>query len=1366
MYLNKHFLSFFLLVFLSFQSFSQQNAPGNVSSGLLTWLDASDVNGDGNLNNEPINNSPLNIWIDKSGQGNNAIKFIGQGRVLSDAISAINSNSVVSLASNSVYNFPSVDIRPNATEDLTIITVYRQKSSGNTGLWGNDNGNWDRFMYTKFDAIAGANNGIASRGPGQNPPYTAIPGSGILNEVYLFTAIYDGNVENGVNNGPVNGSSFFFNGTKLGSFTDKTNSSAQPNLRLGYDGDDGYFNGDVAEIIIYDRVLNGCEIQSINDYLSVKYGKTFSTASISANGPTTFNIGGSVTLTTTAGSGVTYQWKKDGNDISGANVQTFTATESGDYSVEITDDCGTAASAVITVAIIDTTPPTAITKDITVELDENGNASITAEEIDNGSSDDSGEDVIMVIDITSFDCSTIGPNNVTLTVSDINGNESTATATVTVEDNITPAINIPENVTVNTNNDDCGYTFDTHPAATAEDNCAIENVTGTRSDGLALTDLYPVGETIITWSATDVNGNTATSGNITNYTNEIFSDPSRFSDEAVLINFENITEPTITSGYFIDQGVDVSLSNGANIPITSFPLGNPPYGGNLYGKTIHNLSGDLASTNYVAPTIDITFLEGTKRAGFDIVAPFNDKVSLTVQCLKNGNVIDTQIIEVEKQVSQFIGVESEELFDQISVVGKPIEGIVGFTQIFYTYTFVDNIRFERNINLSQVVTVIDNQAPVFTTTETIPVYLDENGVATFNTEDFNADTVTDNCSIESITFDKTIFNCNEVGINVINATATDVNGNITVGPVNIDVKDIIVPTVITKDITIELDGNGNTSITADEINNGSFDTCGIKTISLDNDTFSCSNVGVNVVILTVEDNNGNMASLTANVTVQDNIAPNVITNDITVELDTNGSASITAGDINNGSTDACGILSYELNNSTFNCSNVGLNEVILTVTDNNNNVSTATANVTVNDVTAPNVITKDIVIELDANGSASITTSDINNGSTDACGIDSYSLDNDTFSCSNAGVNTVILTVKDINGNEASLSANVTVQDNIAPTVITQNYSIDLVNGVANITESDIDGGTFDNCGVRLSIDRDNFSCADIGDHVVTLTAIDPSGNTSSNTAIVSILGDVPTIAVNDFNAVQTQKKNTIFLGYGPQSINLSTVVSGGSGYTYEWTTSTGEYVSNEANPSINPTISTTYDVTVTNSNGCTASTSIYVCVIDARAFDKKGRYKGKVTVCHHTNGKKGTKHVMINISPNAVMTHLTKHGVGTDHADKLGACDAVCITNTSARSNSTKDVTISSIEDNLSVYPNPSNGIFDIKLTAVNLQTELYLFDTAGKLIERKSISKENSSENIITMGNYNLASGFYLLRIITKDETITKKLIIEKSK
>jgi hypothetical protein len=439
---------------------------------------------------------------------------------------------------------------------------------------------------------------------------------------------------------------------------------------------------------------------------------------------------------------------------------------------------------------------------------------------------------------------------------------------------------------------------------------------------------------------------------------------------------------------------------------------------------------------------------------------------------------------------------------------------------------------------------------------------------------------------------------------------------------------------------------------------------------------------------------------------------------------------------------------------------IGTTTNTFSITDLSGNTSTCSFDVTVEDNIAPVVIAQNITIQLDVNGAASIVPSDIDNGSNDACGIASTTLSQLDFDCSHVGENMVTLTVTDNNTNVSTVDAMVTVEDNISPTVITQNYVIDLANGVANIIPNDIDGGTFDNCDFTLAIDLDSFTCDDIGDHTVTLTATDASGNTSSNTAIVSIIGDVPTIGINDFYAVQTQKVNTIFLGFGPQSINLSTVVTGGSGFTYEWTTSTGELVSNEASPSISPTVSTTYNVTVTNSNGCTASTSLYVCVIDARSVDKKGRYKGKVTICHHTSGKKGTKHIVLNISSSAVMSHLTNHGEDTSHPDSLGECNATCVVDDQLKVSSTKSDASPEASNEFMIYPNPSKGVFNIKMSTIESETKISLFDVNGKLVDQKTLNKGNETNTSI--GRNNLQSGIYILRITSKNETKVKKVII----
>jgi len=63
--------------------------------------------------------------------------------------------------------------------------------------------------------------------------------------------------------------------------------------------------------------------------------------------------------------------------------------------------------------------------------------------------------------------------------------------------------------------------------------------------------------------------------------------------------------------------------------------------------------------------------------------------------------------------------------------------------------------------------------------------------------------------------------------------------------------------------------------------------------------------GIYYIHLTVTDNNGNVQTCIATVTVVDNIPPTAICQNATVSMDANGLATITASTINNGSFDNC-----------------------------------------------------------------------------------------------------------------------------------------------------------------------------------------------------------------------------------------------------------------------------------------------------------------------------------------------------------------------------------------------------------------------------------------------------------------------------
>ena len=68
--------------------------------------------------------------------------------------------------------------------------------------------------------------------------------------------------------------------------------------------------------------------------------------------------------------------------------------------------------------------------------------------------------------------------------------------------------------------------------------------------------------------------------------------------------------------------------------------------------------------------------------------------------------------------------------------------------------------------------------------------------------------------------------------------------------------DLIPPTAVCKSLQVVLDSNGEASITVEDIDGGSFDDDGIDTISIDIDTFDCTNVGKTPVTLTVTDTDG------------------------------------------------------------------------------------------------------------------------------------------------------------------------------------------------------------------------------------------------------------------------------------------------------------------------------------------------------------------------------------------------------------------------------------------------------------------------------------------------------------------------------
>ena len=152
------------------------------------------------------------------------------------------------------------------------------------------------------------------------------------------------------------------------------------------------------------------------------------------------------------------------------------------------------------VTVIDTQPPLAQCQNITVALSPLGTVTITGADVDGGSTDNCGI-FSRAVSPSSFTCANVGANSVLLTVTDVNGLTAICNATVTVQDVTPPAIACSVNVTVNADIGQCFATGVVLGLPTVTDACGVATTVNNAPSQ------FPIGATMVTWTATDVNGN-------------------------------------------------------------------------------------------------------------------------------------------------------------------------------------------------------------------------------------------------------------------------------------------------------------------------------------------------------------------------------------------------------------------------------------------------------------------------------------------------------------------------------------------------------------------------------------------------------------------------------------------------------------------------------------------------------------------------------------------------------------------------------------------------------------------------------------------------------------------------------------------
>jgi hypothetical protein len=587
-------------------------------------------------------------------------------------------------------------------------------------------------------------------------------------------------------------------------------------------------------------------------------------------------------------------------------------------------------------------------------------------------------------------------------------------------------------------------------------------------------------------------------------------------------------------------------------------------------------------------------------------------------------------------------------------------------------------------------------------------------------------------------------------------------------------------------------------------------------MELDRTTFTIGDLGEQDVTLTVTDAAGNSSSCTTTITIvsTDKEEPSVVANPLEVYLDETGKYVFNQLDLEamaEGTTDnktpfeELKLVAYP---KIFVCENIGeIIHVRLTVEDEDGNRARQWTTVTVLDTLPPMAVCRNIDVYLDENGQAVITPEQVNDTTSyDACGIESITLEKDTFSCADLGENMVTLYVTDLSGNVGTCAAMVMVYDTLPPTaIIVADVELEVEPGLCETAIEYPAELIADNCNFVLEqtagLGPDGIF--PLGTTTETWLATDDAGNIAeiSFNVIITATNALPTLdAVADIIADEDTSPAAIELTgitYGIDCAEQELTVSALADNTDLVSGVTVEYIDGESTGSvmltIAPDMNGTTDITVTveDSEGAMVSQTFTVTVnpVNDAPF-VVNPIPDQVVIASGV--------LKIPISPelgivfddadnDALVFEIMEVGGGAlPEWAKLIGNTLVCtpmIADTGYYymvikatdpdgANATDTFTvhvdgypvssqlISESGFDVKMYPNPTNDRVNIEINTAFGISDVSVYTITGKEIMRRNFY----DNHIISFSMRDNVSGIYLVKMNIEGKQIVKKLVLDK--
>ena len=552
----------------------------------------------------------------------------------------------------------------------------------------------------------------------------------------------------------------------------------------------------------------------------------------------------------------------------------------------------------------------------------------------------------------------------------------------------------------------------------------------------------------------------------------------------------------------------------------------------------------------------------------------------------------------------------------------------------------------------------------------------------------------------------------------------------------------LAPVAVGRDITVYLDGSGSVTISADTLNDGSYDACGQEQLafSASQTSFTCADIGRIEVRLTVADPDGNFSLALVWVTVED--APIQIYNmpaNLTATADGEGCSATVTWTPPTTNCRATLISTHQPGDSFP----LGTTVVTYMASESSDAPVVASFVVTVRTdlAVSPEVLVAascesalDGEAELLVSGGAAPYTYD-------------WSHDNTTKYGARAGglpAGRTIVSLSDANGCHTNVAVNVPtspVRFISTPADLSVSTNTDDCRAVVTWTEPEL------SCSAgSLTANYMSGDTFPVGTTRVTYTYRSETGQSIRTSFSVSVASNLR-LAVEQIVPPSCHGGN--------DGLALVSATGGVAPYTYGWSDEAGTPFA--VGSYVDTLLAGQYEVTVSDSTGCAAYGTLRVTAPDPlslQATTTAGEYGGR-EIDLRVSG--GTAPYAQQWTGAAITNDLT----GEDVHVMSNGLFSVDVTD-AAGCSATLDVEVTELDNvcnnlDFEVYPNPTPGKFAVKFTACAEVVPMRIYNARGGLV---AITNSETLEEDVDFSS--LDRGLYYIRVDGRYEVTSRSILV----